>query len=82
MTKDDLLAKIDLCFKDISVDYGQTSAHNALRAVVGLPIDFTDKMNINIVNKQDPVTLAKMFYKAGYKNAMHKVIDVIEKELE
>ena len=36
MTHDELLAKIDLCFKDIPVDYGQISARKALRAVVEL----------------------------------------------
>ena len=78
---EELLAKIDLSFQDIPVDYGQSDAHKALRAVVELPKEFTNQMNINIVNEQDPVLIAKMFYKAGYKNAMYKVIEVIEKEL-
>lgn len=34
MTHEELLAKIDLSFKDIPVDYGQADAHKALRAIV------------------------------------------------
>ena len=77
MTHEELLAKIDPYGMDDYGDY-KTQYGKALRAVVELPRNFTDKMNINIVNEQDPVTLAKMFYKAGYKNAMNKVIEAIE----
>ena len=78
--REELLDKIE------AIEYWQEHFANrtflkALRAVVELPKEFTDQMNINIVNKQDPVLIAKMFYKAGYKDAMYKVIDVIESKL-
>ena len=82
MTHEELLAKItDRLNECTTHDYAPANLAIALRKVVELHKDFTDKMNITIVNEQDPVTIAKMFYKAGYKNAMHKVIEVIEKEL-
>lgn len=80
---EELLAKIDM-FDKSAYQSNETLVPpltKVLRAVVELPKEFTKQMNINIVNEQDPILIAKMFYKAGYKNAMYKVIEVIEKEL-
>lgn len=81
MTHDELIEKIeDEISNCIGLMAGATLGE-ALKAVVELPMQFNKEMNIKIVNEQDPVLLAKIFYKAGYKNAMEKVIQAIEKEL-
>ena len=54
----------------------------ALAALVELPREFTDEMNVRISDGMDPVVIAKMFYRAGYKDAISKVRETIEKELK
>jgi hypothetical protein len=82
MTHDELLAKINDRLNECTThDFAPANFAIALRKIVELPKEFTEQMNINIVNEQDPVLIAKMFYKGGYKDAMRKVIEAIEKEL-